>query len=422
MRVFLIHVGDPILDYVYDSLLELKHEAAMIKGGEIKLADLRDQVEAFKPDLIVMNNLDLFTWHKEGREMEEFLTSGRFALTTWYFEAPHMAGGLPLLERWKRGPYPKNILFLETDKGALQFYRDRKIPCGHLPLAVDQNVQHKLKSIVNGFSYPLVFAGSSIIETPITLDPTKENLARIHTTAYLIKIKLNCQALSMETPGREALINERLLRFADFVFSFYQEEHWQQSAYLAARDRTLAKVLAALDFGPLTEVASLMAAGALDVGYSFMQLSFCLEQLLSRGLTIFGSPSWQHIIGTYLRPTPRLAPEELQAVYERSKIVFCLTKRTFNTFVHERAFHVLAHGGFPLVDFREELPECFEKDEIASYHDLDHAKDLIDFYLREEAARAKIILKGRERVFKEHTYLHRTERLLQLSKEHYGLT
>jgi hypothetical protein len=418
LKIFIIGYGDPILDFVYTSLLQLGHETKQVDGRKIAVSFLKAEVEAFAPDLILINNLDLFSWHEQGREIEDYLTSGRWPITTWYFEAPHMAGGLDLLKRWRDGPYPKNILFLETDRGALDFYRERGIACGHLPLGVDAAIETLPEPKVSGFDYDLSFSGSSIVELSLKLQPGRRNLALIHVNAYLVKIKINCVRLR---PDLEPQINAELRKLSDIVFPFFMEDFWDQPSYRSASCHLVDQIQKAIELGGLNPTAQLMAMGALDVCYSFAQLSYCLDSFIEKGIEIFGAPSWERILGSYHKPTRRLESEELRALYRRSKISFCLTKRTFQTFVHERAFQVLAHGGFPLVDYREELPLFFKKDEIASYRSLEEAHDLADFYLRHESARREIIAKGRARVYKEHTYLHRTQTLLELSRAHYGL-
>lgn len=81
--------------------------------------------------------------------------------------------------------------------------------------------------------------------------------------------------------------------------------------------------------------------------------------------------------------------------------------------ITSRTFHIPASGGFMIHEKTEESVLYFkENEETVFYSDKDDLVDKIRFYLKNEAERERIRLKGRERCLNEHSLDHRATKVL----------
>jgi spore maturation protein CgeB len=83
--------------------------------------------------------------------------------------------------------------------------------------------------------------------------------------------------------------------------------------------------------------------------------------------------------------------------------------------VNQRTFDVPASGGFLLTDWKEALPELFEPEkEVVCYQSPGELKAMAAHYLRYPGHMDEIIRRARKRIWAEHTYLKRMQRLLNV--------
>lgn len=83
-------------------------------------------------------------------------------------------------------------------------------------------------------------------------------------------------------------------------------------------------------------------------------------------------------------------------------------------YVNPRTFEIAACGGFQLVDSRSELAELLkENEEIVVFRRAEEIQSLVDHYLTHPDERQQIARRGRDRVLKEHTYVHRMATALE---------
>lgn len=87
-------------------------------------------------------------------------------------------------------------------------------------------------------------------------------------------------------------------------------------------------------------------------------------------------------------------------------------------FVNPRTFEIAACGAFQLVDHRAELGELFAAgDELAVFHSGDEIPPLVKHYLTHEEERRNMAERARQRVLREHTYVHRMQTALRFCEE-----
>ncbi|MBD3167242.1 glycosyltransferase, partial [bacterium] len=122
------------------------------------------------------------------------------------------------------------------------------------------------------------------------------------------------------------------------------------------------------------------------------------------------------------RDGARLTTEETVKVFNATRININLHSSTYTQgvnpngdFVNPRTFEIAAAGGFQLVDERRLLPEHFEVGrELATFRDLSTCRAAIDHYLAHPDEARSIAEAGRERVLREHTYVHRMREALEV--------
>jgi spore maturation protein CgeB len=79
-----------------------------------------------------------------------------------------------------------------------------------------------------------------------------------------------------------------------------------------------------------------------------------------------------------------------------------------------RNFEIPLAGGFQLTNYVIGLEQYLKiGEEVAVFTTPEDCVTQIAAYLADEPGRARLISAGRERVIKEHTYLHRVEKILE---------
>lgn len=87
--------------------------------------------------------------------------------------------------------------------------------------------------------------------------------------------------------------------------------------------------------------------------------------------------------------------------------------------INPRTYEIAACGALQLTDYRPELPERYEVGrEIAAFHSSDELIALIDHYLNHEEERRQMAVRGFRRTYRQHTFLHRIDTLLQVLGRH----
>lgn len=112
---------------------------------------------------------------------------------------------------------------------------------------------------------------------------------------------------------------------------------------------------------------------------------------------------------------------EAPFVYHNSKINLNITLRSIQTGIPLRAFDIMGSDGFLLTNYQEDFMEYFEPDvDLVMYGSEEEAVDKAEFYIAHESKRRKIAENGRDKVQREHTYLHRVKEMCVDLGEYWG--
>jgi hypothetical protein len=92
--------------------------------------------------------------------------------------------------------------------------------------------------------------------------------------------------------------------------------------------------------------------------------------------------------------------------------------RQFPSEISERAFSGPACGGFVLTNPTPVTSRFFEPAELATAETPCEFLDAFEYYARHPDERTKFIIRGMRRVFSQHTYFHRIDKLLRILGEY----
>jgi len=147
-----------------------------------------------------------------------------------------------------------------------------------------------------------------------------------------------------------------------------------------------------------------------------------VQMLESFHPTIRGDDGWHKLLNGSFQVGPELSYyHDLNYFYNVSKINFNITSTQMRNAVNQRVFDVPASGGFLLTDYKKQLEALMKVgEEVVCYRDSEEIPELIKFYLKHDTLREKIAQKGRKRVLKEHTYMHRLQELCSYMKRHFA--
>lgn len=155
-----------------------------------------------------------------------------------------------------------------------------------------------------------------------------------------------------------------------------------------------------------------------------------LEELVGFDLSIWGPP--RNAFGSCLDDNSKLKKfhrgrgvyeQELTRVYNASKIVLSITtfygNKSFDPFsVTPRLFEVAGCGTFHIVDQQEQIADLYKiGEEVICYSDVKQLRDLVKFYLEHAEEREAIAKRGQQRAYRDHTYVQRIKRMIQVIEE-----
>lgn len=108
---------------------------------------------------------------------------------------------------------------------------------------------------------------------------------------------------------------------------------------------------------------------------------------------------------------------EMPYVFAASDINLNISVKGIQSGVPQRAFDILASGGFLLSNYQQELVELFSYgEEMVVYESLEDAVEKCNFYLSNQELRGKIARKGRERVLTEHNMVDKIRYMMDVAE------
>ena len=150
----------------------------------------------------------------------------------------------------------------------------------------------------------------------------------------------------------------------------------------------------------------------------------CVRRLLPLRPLIVGDAGWK-VEFRHEPVQPRYLDainyySELPRFYACPAINFNCTSKQMKGAVNQRVFDVPAAGGFVLTDWRDQMANLFDPEEMACYHTPDEALELARHFLAHPRERHHIITAARKRVLACHTWQQRLQTMLTHMRDIYG--
>lgn len=369
---------------VIRALKSLGHEIIEIRGGKDESArDILERmmraIAKYKPDfLLTINHLG---FDEEG-VFTSFIDSIGLPVAVWYVDSPSI-----IIRSFGKNVSPYVSIFLWD-----RFYIKEILEMGfesveYLPLATDEEVFRPMQltpSDVKRYSTDVGFVGNSWYQR------TKEELEGVPEGLHHIVVRLSQILSQSRIPFHEALKS-------------LSEDERKATVSLAVHQR--------LDL----EAATYWRATSL-------YRTSCLQALHEFHPVIHGDLDWRRLTGNgYELKPPLNYYKDLPLFYNACKINLNATSLQMLTAVNQRVFDVPACGAFLLTDDQDALGELFDiGKEVITYKNREEIPELLKFYLNNPQERKRIAERGRERIVREHTYVHRIQILIDCIKKRYS--
>lgn len=378
LRVLILNTDYFLIPEVTRAFKHLGHQCLLNlidkrreQGSDIIRHILR-QVADFSPDLVfTVNHLG---FDREGILVEMFHRF-RVPSVSWYVDSPHLILSL------YQGPTSDLVHIFVWDR---DYIKDVKAlgfeKVDELPLATDPVIfRPRPPGETNGWQAPVSFVGNSMVRA------VQEKLSRLPT-------ELAFQELFSQ------------------LLEIYQQKPYQRLATVLSE--------AGLEHHPLLRPFTIKQWTDLEAALIWAATrDYRQARLRALGFAnpvIYGDSGWRELLSGSFRLRPEVNYyDQVPLVYAGSEINFNATSLQMKTAVNQRVFDVPAAGGFLLTDFKTQLAELFRLgEEMICYQDIEEIPALVRFYQRHPEQRRRVVENGRQRVLREHTYVHRIQTML----------
>lgn len=179
-----------------------------------------------------------------------------------------------------------------------------------------------------------------------------------------------------------------------------------------------------LDLSPVDQRKFGADVSFMGAGYPNRRIAF--REIVNYDFKIWGT-EWEgdHVLEPIVQMKGRrVTPDECVKIFNATKINLNLHSSiqadnlvNHGDFINPRTFELAACGAFQLVDKRQLMPESFAVDELATFDSMDEFIEKIDYFLNHPNEREAFIVKSRERVLTDHTYIQRMRSLVDFAQQ-----
>jgi len=123
----------------------------------------------------------------------------------------------------------------------------------------------------------------------------------------------------------------------------------------------------------------------------------------------------QHLQGVNVHPGVDY-DTEMSKVFSFSKINLNITIPAIPSGIPQRVWDIIGSGGFCMTNHQPEVEDYFTVGEdIETFKSFEELEAKVDFYLKHEDARLRVLVKGYEKVMKYHTYQNRIADMMKIA-------
>lgn len=216
------------------------------------------------------------------------------------------------------------------------------------------------------------------------------------------------------------------ISFKYFDYIFYGEKLWLDNYKRVAPNTKFIKTVGAYSekhFKPVPkEILDSRIDLKADISFAGSAYGFkaeghyrveILNSVADLGLKIWGGDAWQKYFHYYPQlikcyQGKHLNFHDLNILYQNSLINLNISNPQCLTTFQQRTFEIAAAKAFQIADYKEEIYDYFDEDEIITFKTIEELRDKCKYFLNNPDKRIPIIKKQYERVIKsKHTYKDR---------------
>ncbi|MGE5342998.1 MAG: glycosyltransferase [Candidatus Omnitrophota bacterium] len=282
---------------------------------------------------------------------------------------------------------------------------------------VEDAFNQKMLKLVDAFRPDLYFSLNCHSLYP-------ETLRRIHDTYHVCTV-----SWVADNPFDSSRFTYFPCNLEYYDFLFIGERIWEQNIRNAAPRSQLYQMVGAYDpdvFKPVridpnereTYACRLAFAGtAYGDKAEGKYRAAVLSQVADFGLKIWGDNGWTNTAVFYpvLKSAfqgDRLSFTELNKMYQTATINLNIPNPQCFTTFQQRVFEIAAAGGFQIADYRQDIDDYFNDDELVTFKSIGDLREKIDYFLKHPEERIPFIEKTREKM-PVHTYENRVRDMLE---------
>jgi spore maturation protein CgeB len=223
------------------------------------------------------------------------------------------------------------------------------------------------------------------------------------------------------------------LKYYDTIFVF--DEAWIPGVRMVAPRSKVTKLISGGGFNPhIFYPAEEKAITALERDQLTCDISFTGESYGMRGeggyrsdildylgehnVKIWGDEGWKQRFPYYRNLSRyyqggRLSYDHLRKLYHLCTINLNLPSPQVLSGFQPRTFEIAACKGFQIADWREELDEWFDEDELVTFRNIPELLEKVDYFVRRPEERTAYVEKLYKKVVKSHSWEVRVEEIMK---------
>jgi spore maturation protein CgeB len=154
------------------------------------------------------------------------------------------------------------------------------------------------------------------------------------------------------------------------------------------------------------------AQNILEANISSIIRMAIVKKLLPYRINVWGTTEWKECIPNELYKGPAVYMRDMPKIYNATKINLDISRFQQRKGTNQRIFDVPACEAFLITDYKQEIEELFDIDEMVFYRTIEDLTKQIEFYKNKPDLRKMIAKRGRKRILERHTYVHRMGQIL----------
>ncbi len=409
--------SEPWCEWIEEGFKALGHTTLIFLATR-NSARVVQQLESFKPDLIVIRNTEFTHPQNLKAELENierdpnqsilhFIKSSKIPSFFWFHDTPLGWGHAYSQENeniFRHLLDSSHIQIGVADTSHIEFFENSSLKTIYLPISVPDAIFKKFPinfDLPEKFSHFISYSGSILWGVHSSLHSTHDEVINHYARNLTQEIK---SELKPHASDQEIF---------NILTEFFNSWITSESNFETLKDAFLIR-LASVSDKSSAQFGSCFNK-CLEAHHHFQIYETIRLMVSQMQMKVFGNPLWSEWFKDYTSISVRLSQDELYQLYQESFLSFAVTKWHFQRAIHERAFLIYAAGGLPLIDYRSDQEKFFGPGELLTYKDIKDIKNILEDLRSAPTKRNSLISAAREKIAAAHCYSHRAQTIINSS-------